>query len=134
VVLGLGALLVIGLRSLPSFSALWLRVQGRELEPPPETCPPLVVQPDGSVEVPVLTAAERAVCEYPEDRIIEVLNWAREARVQGRPRAAPIGPPTAPGLRSIHTLRRLDQAVKAGVISASLAASIEADWEREVGA
>jgi hypothetical protein len=131
VALGLFVLLIMSLRSsLPSFSALWLRVRGRELEPP-ETCPPMIVQPDGSVEVPLLTAAEREVCEYPEDRIIEVLNWAREAR---RTRSAPIGPPSAPGLRSIHTLRRLDQAVKAGVISVSLAARLNADWEREVGA
>jgi hypothetical protein len=134
VALGLFVLLIVGLRSwLPPFSALWLRVQGRELEPPPEVCPPVIVQPDGSVEVPMLTAAEREVCEYPEDRIIEVLNWAREAQAGGRTRSAPIGPPSAPGLRSIHTLRRIDQAAKAEVISTSLAAKLEADWDRGVG-
>jgi chemotaxis protein histidine kinase CheA len=135
VALGLFVLLIVGLRAtLPSFSALWLRVRGRELEPPPETCPPVIVQPDGSVEVPLLTAAEREVCDYPEDRIVEVLSWAREARAEGRTRSAPLGPPSAPGLRSIHTLRRVDQAAKAGVISPSLAAKLEVDWEREVGA
>lgn len=133
-VLGLFVILVLGLRSSsPSFSALWLRVRRRELEPPPEACPPVIVQPDGSVKVPMLTAAEREMCDYPDDHIIELLNWAREARMEAHARLTPVGPPSAPGLRSIHTLRRLDQAVKAGVISASLAKELEEDWEREVG-
>jgi hypothetical protein len=113
-----------------SFVAVWLNRRDRRADAEAEQCPPIVVQPDGAVQIPLLHASGQETCVVSEEQIVEVLNWARSER-ERTPPAPPIGPPSAPGLRSIHSLRRLDQAMKAGVMPASLVAALEADWERE---
>jgi hypothetical protein len=98
-------------------------------------CPPIMVQPDGTVQIPLLEEGVEQTCTLSQGQLTEVLNWARSGAQGGEDVLPPLpasGLP-APGLRSIHSLRRLEQAEKSGAISPELVAALEADWDRGLG-
>lgn len=130
-VIGLVVALVFGLRSRWPVVVLWDFLRGSE-EADEEPCPPITVQPDGSVQIPMLRSPQDQECHIPQKYLGDVLSWMRlQAGGEGdTPPAGLIGAPVVPGLRSVHTLRRLDQAEKSGVIPPSLVAALEADWRR----
>ena len=93
-------------------------------------CPPLTILPDGTVQFPLLSPEERT-CTLTREQLNEVYDWAQTRYLDDRATRT-IAERTsrlAPGLRSVRTLRRLDQAVTAGAISPRLAAVLEADWQ-----
>ena len=104
-------------------------VRPRVLQQSP--CPPLTVRPDGTVEIPVLHDPSHTECVMSADQLQSVLQWAgtRSPAAAQRP-VPPPSAPVAPGLRTIRTMRRLDQAVRVRAISPNMARILNADWRR----
>ena len=131
--LGLIVLLVIGFRSLSRQGFFRSRsVGGGEtviLQQGP--CPPITVLPDGAVQIPTQGPGE-PTCTLSQDQLSDVLNLARSGARQVESILPDLPTPSlpAPGLRSIRSIRRLDQAERSGAIPSDLVAALEADWEK----
>jgi len=131
--LGLIVLLVIGFRSLSrqGFFRSLSGSGGENVILQPGHCPPITVLPDGAVQIPTQGPGEQT-CTLSQDQLSEVLNLARSGarRVESIMPDLPTPSLPAPGLRSIHSIRRLDQAEKSGAIPSDLVAALAADWEK----
>ena len=95
-------------------------------------CPPITVLSDGTVQIPMLQGPDETTCTLSQEQLAGVLDWARSGTGRAGAVMPDLSTPSlpAPGLRSIHSLRRLDQARRSGAISPDLVDALEADWEK----
>ena len=133
--LGLIAALIVGYRSLSrqgALSSAGATGSGETVVLQRGPCPPITVLSDGTVQIPMLQGLDETTCTLSQEQLAGVLDWARSGTGRAGAVMPDLSTPSlpAPGLRSIHSLRRLDQARRSGAILPDLVDALEADWEK----